>query len=44
MIRLRESDVRQLRELAEADDRPPAALARIFVQRAISGKAAATTD
>jgi len=42
MIRLPASDARKLWEMAEADDRPPASLARILVQRGIREKAVAT--
>ncbi len=42
MIRLPDSEARKLREMAAADDRPPASLARILVQRGLREKAGAS--
>jgi len=42
MIRLKPDDARKLWEMAAADDRPPASLARILVQRGLRETAATT--
>jgi len=42
MIRLPDSEARKLREMAAADDRPPASLARQLVLRGLREKAGAS--
>jgi hypothetical protein len=42
-IRLPDSDAQRLRELAEADDRKTASLARIWIQRTLREKTGASS-